>query len=110
MDGTKIQMKVRRMTLDLRAINRLVQGEIFLHLWGKANDSQRRSADKLIKEINLAGLREWVREARTRDLRDMTYRVLVAHCQRAKVPNYSRMQKDEMINALSELQNDRTST
>lgn len=110
MDGTKIQMKVRRMTLDLRAINRLVQRSDFLALWGKSDEEHRKVAVKLIDDLDLEGLRGWVQEAKERDLRDMTYRGLLVRCQRARVPNYSRMQKDEMIKALMELQNDRKST
>jgi hypothetical protein len=110
MDGTKIQMKVRRMTLDLRAINRLVQRNDFLLLWEKSDRDERESATQLIDDVNLEGLREWMNEARKRDLRDMTYRGLLALCQQAKVPNYSRMMKEDMIKALSELQHDRKST
>lgn len=103
-------MKVRRMTLDLRAINRLVQREEFALLFEKAGAVEQESVSRMVDDIDIDGLRNWFQDARSRDMRDMTHRQLTALCQRRKIPNYSRMQKHEMIAALSEIKDDCTST
>lgn len=103
---TQIQMKVRRMTLDLRAINRLVQSEDFLKAWDAASDEERKCGNGIIESLDITGLRQWFHDIRVQDLRDMTHRELLVECQKKQIRNYSRMQKDEMIKALMETATD----
>lgn len=98
------------MTLDLRAINRLVQGDLFRTLWDKSNKEQQEAVQTIIIDLNIEGLRDWIHEAQRRDYRDMSYRDLLALCQRLRITNYSRMQKEEMVKALLEREtHDKTS-
>jgi hypothetical protein len=109
--ATKIRATVRRMTLNLRAIHRLVQSDDFVHLWLKTSSENRKKAEYLISKSNIFGFKEWFKQQRKADLRDMPYRELLTLCQRHHIKNYSRMMKDEMVEALSERGiNDRTST
>jgi len=99
MKSVDLKATVRRMTLNLRAVNRIVQTDDFTDLWEKSHD--RESVIQYIKDINIIALRNWIHDSL--DLRDMSYRQLIALCQKHHVTNYSRMQKEEMVKALGEI-------
>lgn len=97
--------------LNLRAINRLVQASDFRELWAKASEEDREVAESLISKSDALGFKEWLKEQRIDDYRDMSYRQLLDLCQRYHIKNYSRMMKEDMIKALSERDaHDQTST
>lgn len=95
-------MKVRRMTLNLRAINRLVQNDFFPNLWNRANPEQRQSFEFYVSRCDIESVRGWFQALRKLDLRDMSHRDLLELCKKYRIPNYSRMQKEDMVRILSE--------
>lgn len=99
------------MTLNLRAIHRLVQSSDFQEIWSKAWMDNRVIAEDLIARGDALGFRAWIKEQRIADYRDMSYRQLLELCKRYRIKNYSRLMKEDMIRALSERDaHDQTST
>jgi hypothetical protein len=84
----------RRLTLDMRAIDRLIQ---------ENPDLEDEELRMLVEDIDLNGVKLFIEKAKSKDLRDMSWRQLVFLCRKHHIPNYSRMDKEEMCARLAEI-------
>lgn len=93
-------MESRRATLNQRAIDRLVQHPEFPGIWQSADLTQRNCFIELFQDRSLQEIKQWIKTVRRRSLGDKSARELIELCRYYHVPNYSRMEKKEMIAAL----------
>jgi hypothetical protein len=100
--ATQIQAESHRTTLNQRAIDRLIQQPDFPEVWKAASDFQREDLLDLLQARKLDPIRSWFKTIRRKNLGDKSARDLIELCRKHKVPNYSRMQKNEMLTALAE--------
>lgn len=71
-------------------------------MWKAAGDFQKEDFFRLLEARKLEPIRNWFKAIRRKNLGDKSARDLIELCRKHKVPNYSRMQKEEMIAALAE--------
>jgi hypothetical protein len=98
--ASQMQLAVRRRTLDQRAIDRLIQTQNFREAWEQASQVQRSLLVQLISNSSIEEVREWFKSVYTKKIVDLSYRELRVLGQRARIPYYSRMQKEDLIAAL----------
>jgi hypothetical protein len=91
--------------LNLRAIKRVVEQYNFRELWESSTKDDREWLIGAIEECDIEGVRAWMRE---RSLEDKTKQELVDLARYHGIPNYSRMLKYELVEALTS--NGKTST
>jgi len=80
----------------------MIQHNEFPDIWNSASQNERDKLTDLMHERNLTGFRALVKTIKHKDLDDKPVRELISLCQRHRVPNYSRMQKEQMVSALLE--------
>lgn len=87
---------MRRKTLDLRAINRLIQSPEFPLLWNDASDEDRRKLLHSISRNEPEFVRQWFEEVQVIKLEDLSKRELINLSRYYQVKNYSRMTKFDL--------------
>ena len=102
-NATTIQMLVRRETLNLRAIDRIIQSPEFVESWRQASIQEREELLRVLGNKNLAGIKLWLKP---RNVADMSYRELRDLAQRYSLPRYSRLDKEQLIHALRGINDD----
>ena len=86
--------------MDLRAINRLIQGPDFDSIWESGTNVQRSRLLQAIKAIDHDAVRYVLSEMQRLDLRDLTKRELLVLARRYRIRNYSRKPKSQLVNEL----------
>jgi hypothetical protein len=105
-NATTIQVLVRRETLNLRAIDRIIQSDVFVDAWRQATVQQREQLLQVLGNKDLAGVKRWVDAVGPRNVADLSYRDLRDLAQRHLVPRYSRLDKEQLITALRGINDD----
>ena len=95
-----IQVALRRRTLDLRAIDRLIQGPEFPSMWENGTSSQKVALLNAIKHIDHDKVRELLGAMQKLDIRDLTKRELIYLARKYSIKNYSRKSKTELVREL----------
>lgn len=95
-----IQVEIRRRTLDLRAIDRLIQNPEFPSLWNGASVEDRRKLLHSVNRNELEFVRQWFEEEQVIGLDDLSRRELVDLARFHRVKNYSRMTKERLLREL----------
>lgn len=93
-----IQVLHRRVTLDTIGVNRIIQTEDFLAAWEEATSWQRAVLITLLDAIDVKGVRRWMQSFD--GLHSQTLAQLHRLASNNHVPNYKRMNKDELITVL----------
>lgn len=88
-----IQVGMHRKTLDLRAINRLIQNPEFASVWNYASHDKRNELLKFIDKVNIEAIRVWFEKTKWLTLRNLSKRGLIDLARYYQVKNYSRMTK-----------------
>lgn len=100
-DSTRtLQMAMRRRTLNLRAIDRLIQGSDFEDLWENATDDERGRLLEAVQQVDVETVRRRLAEMQRLELCDLTKRELVDLARRYHVKNYSRKTKTQLVTEL----------
>lgn len=86
--------------LRIRAIDRMLSGELFDEAWRNATPQARDFLSGLLAVDNETGVRDWIRRHTKCDLRDMSFRKLRSLASLHNVPQYSIMNKDALVDAL----------
>jgi hypothetical protein len=92
-----IQITLRRLTLDLRAINRFIQGTDFSDTWNRSKINERDILIDFIKNVDIEGVRQQLLVMRQNEL---TKCDLVYLARRYGIKNYSRKTKFQLIKEL----------
>ena len=98
--SVKFQVEMRRRTLNQRAIHRLVQTQAFHDAWRVATAVEIKALRAAVDGFDVPFLRKWIDDLNRNSLLDYSIRELRGLGSRYGVTNYSRMQKDELVNAL----------
>lgn len=91
-----IQLEVHKRTLEARAFERLVYSTEFVEIYKDGPEIK-----EILKSGNSDRLKEWIRERRQKDLGEMSYRELRELCKHHHIPRWSRLDTEEMMEALS---------
>lgn len=89
-------MGIRRKTLDLRAINRLIQNPEFASVWNCASQDKRNELISFIDKADINTVRKWFEEVQAIKLEDLSKRELIDLSRYYQVKNYSRMTKFDL--------------
>jgi len=84
---------MRRKTLDLRAINRLIQNPEFASVWNCTSHDKRNELITFIHKIDIESVREWFEKT---NLKNLSKRELINLSRYYKIKNYSRMTKFDL--------------
>ncbi len=95
--ATSIQILVRRETLNLRAIDRIIQSRDFEDAWKRSTTEQREQLLKALGNKDLDSVRIWLRSTVRTALADLSYRELRDLAQGHLIPRYSRLDKEQLI-------------
>lgn len=99
-NATTIQVLIQRETLNLRAIDRIIQSNEFVESWKQSSVERRQKLLEVLGNKDLTGVRLWMASG-PKKLPDMSYRELRDLAQRHSVPKYSRLDKEQLLRALS---------
>lgn len=91
---------IHNKVLRARAIDRLVDTEIFQELWNVSDVDQKDLAIIYISDLNLEPLKRWVYNHPKRDIDEMGFTELVNLAKAKRIKGYSRMSKTELLRAL----------
>lgn len=99
-NATTIQVLIQRETLNLRAIDRIIQSNEFVESWKQSSVERRQKLLEVLGNKDLTGVRLWMASG-PKKLPDMSYRELRDLAQRHSIPKYSRLDKEQLLRALS---------
>jgi len=86
-----------------RSIERLITSNKFYDLYTFADEEGKQKIEELVEKGDLYGLKQYLKTLNVTSIEEMTIRELRALAQKYHVPNYSRLQKLEIIRKLKRL-------
>lgn len=95
------KIRIHNKILLLRSIERILKSEDFEYVFENASDEERKKVEWILKTENLDNLKSWLRRLSEESLITMSSRKLKDICKRNSVPYWSRLTREEMIEALN---------
>lgn len=98
---TTVTSRLRKRLLDLRRLERVVENRRFAAALDRANPEQIRHFDEVIsKSEDAEEWRRWVDTVLYEPIEYMSYRALRELAKNNNIPRYSRLSRDELLEAL----------
>lgn len=95
---------MHRQILDLRAFERILLTNEFESAYISASTDLRNKLDLIVKNVDVDALKTWIKNLSRNDLESMSYRELRELCKRHNIFRWSRLDKDQMVEALRGIQ------
>lgn len=89
-------------TNDIRSILKKVDSAQFEILWKQSTEEQRKEVIKLVYKGNRGGLKKWMERHSALKAEDWGYNRLRDRAKKLGVKNYSRITRDELVQAIME--------
>lgn len=99
--ATEIQARHHFLALDYRNQERLVQSESFAEAWDCANDDDRKYILTIFKNPHPLALKRWILKMLFEGLEQYPIKILRELASYHKIKNYSRINKDVLLAALT---------
>jgi hypothetical protein len=97
---SRIQVQHHRKTLDVRAVDRIIQDSQFSEAWQYATVKQRTEVLRAISECKSHKVKAWVAEIMIGTLDRCNMITLKTMARRRQIPRYSQLTKAQLIDAL----------
>jgi len=97
----EVQSKHHCRTLDFRGQDRLMQSDIFLEAWDRANEDERKDMSKLFNDPKPMQLKYWILKILVGGLGQYPIKILRQLASFHQIKNYSRMTKNSLLQALN---------
>ncbi len=99
--ATEIQARHHYLVLDYRNQERLMKSESFLEAWDCANDDERKYILAIFRNPNPRILKRWILRMLFEGLEQYPIKILRELASYHKIKNYSRINKDVLLAALT---------
>lgn len=99
--ATEIQTQHRRLFLDYRSQNRLIQSESFAEAWGCANDADRKFILRIFNNPNTLTLKHWILRMLCDGFEKYSYDELRQLASQHRIEKYSRMSREQLLEVLT---------
>lgn len=96
----RIREELHNKLLRLRSIESVVLTDRFERLWEVSTKKQREEVQKFIDLPDKQAIIKWMKNHPSLDLGEMDTRALKERAKRLQIPNWSRMQKTDLIRAI----------
>jgi len=91
---------IHRVMLEWRAIDSLLETEKFENAYARADEAQCNRLPMILKSGRIDTLRRWIKDCLAGPLKFQSYRQLRELAKQANVPRWSRLTRDEILEAL----------
>jgi hypothetical protein len=99
-----ITRNIHNEILKLRSIENLISSQKFNQLFESSSEEKKKELLEILEKKNLYSLKTWVTTHPNIDLGEMNTIRLKDIAKQKRVPNYSRMYKEELINTLQSME------
>ena len=100
-DLNKIRAEIHQKVNSLRNIKYMIDQESFSNLWIISDDEQKKVVVDILKRRDKLRLINWIRKHPSLELGEMGVAQLKDKARELKIPNYSRMNKVELLLAIN---------
>lgn len=100
MTPADINILQHKRALDMRSLDRFIDSALFIDAWGQADTAERKNAWRLIKKVKIEALRVWANRICYGEYESQTTFDLRKLAQDLRIPNYSRLNKIELIECI----------
>lgn len=97
--------RLRRRHLELRAMDRLLEGERFDEVMKSATDDQAKELEVILKSDDAARLKAWMKKAANKPIDEKSLRELHIIARDLSIPKYSRLTRAQLIKAIERTTN-----
>lgn len=94
------KIRIHNKILMLRSIERILKSEDFEYVYKNASPDEQTKVEWILKTENLDNLKKWLHRLSEESLITMSSRKLKNLCKRNSIPYWSRLTREEMIEAL----------
>ncbi len=99
--ATEIQTRHRRLVLDYRSQDRLIQSESFAEAWDCASDDDRKYVLRIFNNPNSSVLKRWILRMLCDELEQYSYDELRQLASQHRIEKYSRMSREQLLEVLT---------
>lgn len=90
-------------TLEIRAIDRLLDTDKFSDAYNMASEQQQKDIESILKSDNCRLVRQWILDILSGPVKYWSFRRLRDAAKNENVPRYSRLDRDALIKALEKI-------
>ena len=99
--AVRVQTQYHRRTLDVRAIDRIVQDSLFAEAWQYATTAQRSEVLRAMGYADTSAVKNWVSKIMVGVLDRCNMTILKDLAREHKIAGYSRLTKAQLVDQLT---------